>query len=119
MPDVSSGLTVCAERTAVQKAVSEGERTLLARAVVTEDGATPCGACRQVLFEFEGEAMGIALGRPDGSYREKTLGALLPEAFRREREGPTAGPDGCRSGTQATTVSGGQSAIARPSHLRA
>ena len=45
-------LTTCAERTAVVKAVSEGEREFEAIAVVTATGATPCGACRQILREF-------------------------------------------------------------------
>ena len=50
--NASSGLTVCAERVALWKAISEGERELEALAVVTDVGATPCGACRQVLAEF-------------------------------------------------------------------
>ena len=44
--------TICAERVAVFKAVSEGERDFQAIAVVTENGGTPCGSCRQVLAEF-------------------------------------------------------------------
>src|SRR5688500_4090101 len=50
--NASYGLTMCAERIAVGKAVSEGERKLQAVAVATRDGGSPCGACRQVLAEF-------------------------------------------------------------------
>ena len=45
-------VTICAERTAVFKAVSEGDRTFSAVAIVTDDGGSPCGSCRQVLSEF-------------------------------------------------------------------
>lgn len=48
----SYGATVCGERTAAFKAVSEGEREFVAVAVVTSNGAAPCGICRQVLYEF-------------------------------------------------------------------
>jgi len=50
--NASLGLTVCAERVAIWKAVSEGETDFRALAVVTDVGATPCGACRQVMTEF-------------------------------------------------------------------
>lgn len=80
--NASFGLTVCAERTAVLTAVAAGERTVHALAVVTEDGAAPCGACRQVLLEFaSGDAMPVYLATPDGAFRETTLGALLPHPF--------------------------------------
>ena len=45
-------VTICAERTAIFKAVSEGERKFTAMAVVTNNGGSPCGSCRQVLAEF-------------------------------------------------------------------
>lgn len=71
----------CAERTAVFKAVSEGERSFTAVAVVTSNGGTPCGSCRQVLAEFC-QDMEVILGTPEGQIlRETTLRALLPEAF--------------------------------------
>jgi cytidine deaminase len=71
----------CAERTAVFKAVTEGERSFTAVAVVTSNGGTPCGSCRQVLAEFC-EDMAVILGTPDGQIlRETTLSVLLPEAF--------------------------------------
>jgi cytidine deaminase len=85
--NASYGLTVCAERAAIFKAVSEGEREIRVLAVATEDGAPPCGACRQVLFEFGMDAR-VLLSDTRGTVRERTLAELLPEAFdyRRGRE---------------------------------
>ncbi len=72
---------VCAERTAVFKAVSEGEREFAAVAVATRGAGAPCGVCRQVLAEF-GYNMTVILADADGSVRlMTTLAALLPEAF--------------------------------------
>lgn len=80
--------TVCAERTAVFKAVSEGERKFCAIAVVggpegkpANELCAPCGVCRQVLREFCGEDFPVLLGSGDGSWREVTLGNLLPYGF--------------------------------------
>ena len=73
--------TICAERVAVFKAVSEGERDFHAIAVVTENGGSPCGSCRQVLAEF---GLGIAILIADTAgnlIKEITLGDLLPLAF--------------------------------------
>lgn len=50
--NASYGATICAERTAVVKAVSEGEQDFVAAAIITENGGSPCGICRQVMFEF-------------------------------------------------------------------
>ena len=77
----SYGLTICAERSAVVNAVSAGERRILAIAIAV--GKTPapsCGMCRQVLAEFAGPQLPIALvaGR---ERRLFTLGELLPHAF--------------------------------------
>jgi len=55
----SYGATSCGERTAAFKAVSEGERVFRAVAVVTSNGAAPCGICRQVLYEFGPEMIVI------------------------------------------------------------
>jgi len=74
-------LTVCAERVAITKAISEGAQRILAVAVATANGGTPCGACRQVMQEFSAPAMPVFIARTDGSYRQRTLEELLPEGF--------------------------------------
>lgn len=81
--NASYGLTNCAERVAIGKAVSEGARAYRAIAVVGPDDdapCAPCGACRQVLFEFGGD---WELLSPDGAGGVRTLsiGSLLPGAF--------------------------------------
>ena len=73
--------TICAERVAVFKAVSEGERDFQAIAVVTENCGSPCGSCRQVLAEF---SLGIKVLIADSAgnlVEELTLQELLPRAF--------------------------------------
>jgi cytidine deaminase len=74
-------LTICAERVAITKAISEGARHILAVAVVTANGGTPCGSCRQVMQEFGAPTMPVFIARTDGSYRRRTLEELLPEGF--------------------------------------
>ena len=72
---------ICAERVAVFKAVSDGEREFDAMAVVTDNGGSPCGACRQVLAEFGLDTL-ILIANGDGKLVESlTVGELLPEAF--------------------------------------
>jgi cytidine deaminase len=72
---------LCAERVAVFKAVSEGEREFVAIAVVTGNGGTPCGACRQVLAEFGLDTL-VLIADADGSLKQETrLDELLPGAF--------------------------------------
>lgn len=78
--NASYGHTVCAERSAVVKAVSEGEREFEAVAVVTKNGGSPCGACRQVLSEFSPELI-IYIADKNGEYRTTTLKQLLPDSF--------------------------------------
>ena len=78
--NASYGHTVCAERTAVLKAVSEGEREFDAIAVVTRNGGSPCGACRQVMAEFAPE-LTIYIADKNGEYRTTTLSDLLPDMF--------------------------------------
>ena len=71
----------CAERTAVFKAVSEGERAFTAVAVVAPNAGTPCGSCRQVLAEFSYDML-VIIGSTEGEFlREVPLRELLPEAF--------------------------------------
>ena len=80
--NASYGLTCCAERTAVFKAVSEGERAFTAIAVTarTGQGAPPCGACRQVMAEFA-PAMWVYWRDKRGKLLKKRLSALLPDMF--------------------------------------
>jgi len=73
--------TICAERVAVFKAVSEGELQFEAIAVVTDNGGSPCGSCRQVLAEFGLDTL-VYIADKDGQVRmETTVGGLLPGAF--------------------------------------
>ena len=73
--------TICAERVAVFKAVSEGERNFVALAVITANGGSPCGSCRQVLAEFGLDTKVIIADSEGKVFREATVGELLPEAF--------------------------------------
>lgn len=72
---------VCAERTAVFKAVSEGEHDFEAIAVVSSNGGSPCGICRQVLSEFGLDTLVIIADLNGKTVRETTTGELLPAAF--------------------------------------
>jgi cytidine deaminase len=78
--NASYGLTVCAERSAVFQAVAHGTHAMRAVAVVSENGVTPCGACRQVLAEF-GPEMTVIVADVAGSRRIYALSELLPDAF--------------------------------------
>jgi cytidine deaminase len=81
--NASYPLSMCAERTALFKAVSEGERQFEAIAVVTATGAMPCGACRQVLREFSGPNgdLRILVSDLQGNTRIFTIDELLPAGF--------------------------------------
>lgn len=80
--NASYGLTCCAERTAVFKAVSEGERRFAAIAVTAREGqgAPPCGACRQVMAEFAPDLL-VYWRDAKGRILHKSLSALLPDQF--------------------------------------
>jgi cytidine deaminase len=80
--NASYPLSVCAERTAVQRAVTEGVRDLAAVAVVSSAGREtwPCGGCRQVLNEF-GPEMTVITEDAEGHPLTRPLRELLPEAF--------------------------------------
>lgn len=80
--NASYGLSCCAERTAIFKAVSEGHRDIVAIAVVgkSEDFTKPCGACRQVMVEYNPRMKVIRRGL-DGFSEEATAEALLPSHF--------------------------------------
>ena len=81
------GPSICAERTAIFKAVSEGHRDFVAIAISggKRDGelqyCAPCGVCRQVMREFSKPSFKIYLAKSADDYREYTLGELLPESF--------------------------------------
>jgi len=74
-------VTICGERTAIFKAVSNGERKFQAIAVVTKDGGTPCGSCRQVMAEFSPEMLVILADENGKITAEVKLSDLLPGAF--------------------------------------
>jgi cytidine deaminase len=82
--NVSYGASNCAERTAVFKAVSEGEIKIKAIAIASdsEDLILPCGICRQVLCEFGDRDMKVICSKKNGEYKVFTLDEILPEAFR-------------------------------------
>lgn len=84
--NASYGLTICAERAAVFKAVSEGARRFKSLAVVTDlpDPASPCGACRQVLAEFAPD-LKVILANTKGKAVSTTVAELLPLAFTPEK----------------------------------
>ena len=74
-------VTICAERVAVFKAVSEGEREFDVIAVVTDNGGSPCGSCRQVLAEFGLDTVVLIADGNGRLVQTTTVGELLPEAF--------------------------------------
>lgn len=79
--NASYGATLCAERGAVAKAVSEGDREFRALAVASSAGeAMPCGICRQVLMEFEPE-LRVITGKDEEHLESHSLQELLPGAF--------------------------------------
>jgi len=82
--NASYGLSLCAERVAVFSAIAAGARRLVAAAVCTPDGGTPCGACRQVLLEFADapESFAVWVISPDCVIARYTLAELIPHGFR-------------------------------------
>ncbi len=84
--NASYGLSLCAERTAIVRAVAESQRDFVAIAVAATPLATPCGACRQFLAEF---GLGIQVASIDVDNRTQvkrwSIAELLPESFRLER----------------------------------
>ncbi|XP_037535017.1 cytidine deaminase b, partial [Nematolebias whitei] len=81
--NASYNLGLCAERTAISKAVSEGYRSFKAIAIASDlcdQFISPCGGCRQFMREF-GSDWDVYLSKPDGSYRRMTVDELLPASF--------------------------------------
>lgn len=83
--NASFGLSICAERSAVSRAVTEGEREFYAIAICADgqEPTPPCGACRQVLLEFGPETLVLLAGEKGaaGPVQQFTVAQLLPEAF--------------------------------------
>ena len=81
--NMSYGVTNCAERTALFKAVYDGERNFEALLIVSDSPnyTVPCGVCRQALSEFCNPGMPVICANRNGEYRALTLGDLLPNAF--------------------------------------
>ena len=77
------GLTMCAERVAIFKAVSEGSREFVKIAVVADNDrpAPPCGCCRQMIWEFSSENTGIILANLTGEVQKFEIKELFPKAF--------------------------------------
>jgi cytidine deaminase len=73
--------TMCAERVAIFKAVSEGETEFEVIVVATNNGGSPCGGCRQVLAEFGLDTIVLIADGEGKLQKEKTVSELLPEAF--------------------------------------
>lgn len=79
--NASYGMTNCAERSAVFAAVSSGERAIDSIAIVTKDGGSPCGSCRQVLNEFNPEMKILLINENGAVKKECKLSDLLVDAF--------------------------------------
>jgi cytidine deaminase len=91
--NASYGLTLCAESAAIAAMVAGGDRRIVEALVVTErdEPCPPCGRCRQQLAEFAGPDTPVHMAGPDGVRLTRTLGELLPLAFRPDalgRPGP-------------------------------
>mgnify|MGYP003412797071 CR=1 FL=1 len=82
--NASYGLTNCAERTAIFKAISEGEPKVKAIAIVadTDGPVSPCGACRQVIAEFSDDHTKVYLSNLKGDLQETSIAELLPGFFK-------------------------------------
>ena len=72
--------TICAERVAIFSAISQGHNHFSAMALITEDGAFPCGSCRQIIYEYS-ENIPIYIARSIDNYTIKTISDLLPLPF--------------------------------------
>ncbi len=80
----SFGMTICAERCAIFKAISEGEKEILAVAIYSPnaDDCNPCGACRQVMYEFQGDEEIDVITENMGELIIRKLGVYLPYGFK-------------------------------------
>lgn len=80
----SFGMTICAERCAIFKAVSEGQKEILAVAIYSPNAADcyPCGACRQVMYEFQGETEIVVITEHENKPIPRKLSDFLPFGFK-------------------------------------
>lgn len=80
--NASYGLTICAERNAIGTMLTEGGQKIIAMAVATENGVTPCGACRQVMLEFAAANFPVYIvNTTTGEIRNSSINQLIPDAF--------------------------------------
>ncbi len=79
--NASYGLTMCAERVALGRAVVEGEREFEVLVICLKNGGSPCGACRQVLYEFSPNLRILMVDEKGTLVKEASLSELLPEGF--------------------------------------
>lgn len=81
--NASYGLTICAERNAIANAVANGEKSILAIAIYSPNtqNCAPCGACRQVIFEFQDDKEVEIVTQNDEGYKIYKINELLPEGF--------------------------------------
>ena len=94
--NVSFGLSVCAERAAISRMVSEGGTAVTEVVVATSDGATPCGMCVQTLLEFAPEPGAVRVRTVDEAGGQQTfqLDELMPHAFASQALRTKGGSDG-------------------------
>lgn len=80
----SFGMTICAERCAIFKAISEGEKQILAVAIYSPNShdCNPCGACRQVMYEFQGKEEVEIITENQGNLIIRKLSEYLPFGFK-------------------------------------
>lgn len=85
--NASYGLSICAERNAIFQAVAAGAKDIQMVLVVTEDGGSPCGACRQVIQEFADDpaSLMVLMMNAQGEITARALSELLPHPFELER----------------------------------
>lgn len=85
--NASYGLSICAERNAIFQAIAAGARHIQMVLVVTEDGGSPCGACRQVIQEFADDpaSLMVLMMNAQGEITARSLSELLPYPFELER----------------------------------
>ena len=72
--------TLCAERVAIFSAISQGYKDFSAIALITKDGAFPCGSCRQIIYEYAGN-IPIYIAKDIDNYATQTISDLLPFPF--------------------------------------